>query len=153
MRINREGYQISSTHRECTKCGTVFEITSKMTLCKPCNSNRVKCQTPEWKMHQRAKMRSKERGLEFDLQVTDIVIPDVCPILGIKLNMNSGKSGAYRNSPSLDRIDNSRGYTKDNIQVISQQANAMKHTASVSELRKFASWVTKTYPAEINDLS
>ena len=145
MGKNREGYFVTETHRECTKCGTVFEITSKMTLCKPCNSNRVKSLTPEWKMHQRAKMRSKQSGREFDITPEDIVIPDVCPILGMPINMNSGRSGAYDNSPSLDRIDNSRGYTKDNIQVISQRANAMKSSASAEELIKFAQWINSQY--------
>lgn len=146
MERNREGYLVSDTHRECTKCKSIFEITSRMTLCKKCNSERVKSQTPEWKMHQRAKQRCKETGREFNLLVSDIVIPDVCPILGISLNMNSGKSGAYRNSPSLDRIDNSKGYTKDNIQVVSQLANAMKCHASNEELHKFAQWVLSNVP-------
>lgn len=147
MERNREGYLVSDTHRECTNCGKLFLITSKMTLCKICNSNRVKSYRPEWKMHQRAKMRSKENGREFSIEVSDIVIPDVCPILGIELNMNSGKSGAYRNSPSLDRIDNSKGYTKNNIQVISQLANAMKCHATNEELHKFAQWVISNVPA------
>lgn len=147
MERNREGYLVSDTHRECTNCGKLFLITSKMTLCKTCNSNRVKSYRPEWKMHQRAKMRSKENGREFSIEVSDIVIPDVCPILGIELNMNSGKSGAYRNSPSLDRIDNSKGYTKNNIQVISQLANAMKCHATNEELHKFAQWVISNVPA------
>ena len=145
MKKNRNGYLVSTTHRECTNCGKLFEITSKMTLCKPCNSNRVKSQTPEWKMHQRAKQRCKKKGLEFDLTVSDIVIPDVCPVLGINLNMNSGKSGAYNNSPSLDRIDNNKGYTKDNVWVISQKANAMKGAASAEELLKFAQWIFFKY--------
>lgn len=148
MEKNREGWLVSDSHRECTKCGTVFEKTSKMTLCKKCNSERVKSKTPEWKMHQRAKQRCKETGREFTIEVGDIAIPDECPILGIKLNMNSGKSGAYRNSPSLDRIDNSRGYTKDNIQVISQLANAMKCHASNEELHKFAHWILNHVPAK-----
>ena len=146
MEKNREGYLISDTHRECTNCGIIFEITSKMTLCKVCNSNRVKSLRPEWKMHQRAKQRCKENGREFNLEVSDIVIPDICPVLGIKLNMNSGKSGAYRNSPSLDRVDNNKGYTKDNIQVISQLANAMKCHASNEELHRFANWILTTVP-------
>jgi len=141
MKKNREGYLVSDTHRECTSCGEIFEITSKMTLCKPCNSTRVKSLTPEWKMHQRAKQRCVSSGREFLLDVEDIVIPDTCPILGIPLNMNSGRSGAYKNSPSLDRIRNSEGYTKDNIQVISQKANAMKSSASKGELIRFANWV------------
>lgn len=96
-------------------------------------------------MWQRAKNRSKLNGREFDLKCEDIQIPDYCPILGIAINMNSGRSGAYKNSPSLDRIDNDRGYTTDNIQVISQKANAMKHSATIHELKLFAKWVTDTY--------
>lgn len=146
MNKNREGYLVDDTHRECTNCHNVFEITSKMALCKKCNSDRVKSLTPEWKMHQRAKQRSQKTGREFSLNFSDIIIPDVCPILGIEINVNSGKSGAYKNSPSLDRIDNSKGYTKDNIQVISQLANAMKCHASIDELHKFADWVNRTFP-------
>lgn len=153
MEKNREGYLISETHRECTKCGKIFEITSKMTLCKRCNSERVKSQTPEWKMHQRAKQRARQKGLEFNISVEDIIIPDRCPVLGIEINMNSGKSGAYRNSPSLDRIDNSKGYVKGNIQVLSQLANAMKAHATEEELVKFAQWVLSNYPAESSELS
>lgn len=146
MEKNREGYLVNETHRECTKCGSIFEITSAMTLCKPCNSKRVKSQTPEWKMHQRAKRRAEQSGREFSIAVEDIIIPDICPILGIQINMNSGKSGAYKNSPSLDRIDNTKGYTKDNIQVISQLANAMKCHASVEELQMFANWINREFP-------
>lgn len=153
MKRNREGYLVNNTYRECTNCGIVFEITSKMTLCKSCNSERVKSQTPEWKMHQRAKQRALKTGREFSIDLKDIVIPDICPVLGIEINMNSGKSGAYRNSPSLDRIDNDKGYTKNNIQVISQLANAMKCHASIKELQKFADWVNHTFPREGNEIS
>lgn len=153
MKKNREGYLISETHRECTNCGDMFEITSGMTLCKPCNSNRVKSQTPEWKMHQRAKRRAIEKNREFSISVEDIYIPDVCPVLGIAINTNSGKSGAYRNSPSLDRVDNDKGYTKNNIQVISQLANSMKCHASVEELQKFADWINSTFPRDTDDVS
>jgi len=98
-------------------------------------------------MHQRAKQRSKELGRDFNIEVSDIVIPDVCPVLGIPLNMNCGRSGAYRNSPSLDRIDNTKGYVKGNIQVISQLANAMKCHASNEELHRFAQWILSNIPA------
>jgi len=101
--------------------------------------------TPEYKMIQRAKQRCVKSKREFNISIEDINIPEVCPILNIKLNMNVGKSGAYRNSPSLDRIDSSKGYTKDNIQVVSQLANAMKSSASRLELIDFANWVLKTY--------
>ena len=145
MKRNLQGNLVGETHRECTKCGTIFTITSKMTMCKKCNSERVKSMTPEWKMHQRAKQRCKKSGLEFDIRVSDIIIPDVCPATNIELNMNSGKPGAYKNSPSLDRIDNTKGYIRGNIQVISQCANAMKGAATRDELISFAKWVLRTF--------
>ena len=147
MELNREGYLVSETHRECTRCHTIYEITNKMTICKTCNTKRVKGMLPGYKMHQRAKRRCIENGREFDIEIEDIIIPEYCPILGIKLKVNSGKSGAYRDSPSLDRIDNSRGYTRDNIQVISQLANAMKSHATNEELLKFAHWVITNIPS------
>lgn len=148
MELNREGWLVSDTTRECTSCQKLFTKTSKMTLCGECNSARVKSMSPEYKMLQRAKSRSRSSGREFDLKISDIIIPDICPILGIKLVVNSGRSGAYRSSPSLDRVDNMRGYTSDNIQVISQLANAMKCHATNTELRSFATWVLQNIPAE-----
>lgn len=67
--------------------------------------------------------RAKDRGHECNLDITDLYIPNTCPILGIPIVM--GPEYAY-NSPSVDRIDNSKGYVKGNIQIISQAANAMK---------------------------
>jgi len=146
LKHNLMGFLEGETHRECTKCGVIFEKTSKMTLCHRCNSERVKSKTPAWRMHQRAKQRCKMNGLDFNLDFDDIIIPEKCPILGITMNVNSGRSGAYRNSPSLDRIDNSKGYIKGNVWVISQLANAMKHAASIEDLKSFANWINLGCP-------
>lgn len=143
MYKNRQGNFVSDTHRECTNCGVIFERTCINTQCLSCNTRRVKAMTPEWKMHQRAKQRAKNAGREFDLKFSDITIPTHCPILGIPLQVHSGSSGGKANSPSLDRIDSQKGYTRDNIQVISHRANVMKADASVAELKVFAEWVLK----------
>jgi len=81
-----------------------------------------------------AKQRAKIKGFEFDLTIEDIVVPEYCPVLGIKLKHNRGGKG--HNSPSLDRIDNHRGYTKDNIIVVSDRANRLKNDATMGELQK-----------------
>lgn len=103
---------------------------------------------PERILIRAAKQRAKDRGLEFDIDQSDIIIPDYCPILGIPIKIYSGKTtkgGGHMDSPSIDRIDNSLGYVKGNVQVISHKANSMKFTATKEELLKFADWIYKTY--------
>ena len=79
----------------------------------------------------RAKYRAKQRGLQFTIEQKDIIIPDICPLLGIKLNSEI-KDRIH--SPSLDRIDPTKGYTPDNIWIISNRANTLKNDASLQEL-------------------
>lgn len=144
---NREGNYDDGVMRQCTCCRVMFKKTSKtVTLCNECNSNRVKSQSTEKKMWRRAKNRSVARGLEFDIDVEDVVIPDVCPVFGFPLKENKGKPGAYPDSPSLDKIDPTKGYVKGNVQVISQMANMMKYNATPDQLRVFAKYILKTYP-------
>lgn len=80
-----------------------------------------------------AKCRAKRGGIIFDITKEDIKIPTHCPILGIPIKRNVG-SGFHNDSPSLDRIHNSKGYTKDNIRVISNRANLLKCDATLKEL-------------------
>ena len=144
-RVNMSGFWESETHRQCSRCRCIFEKTSAMSICHRCNTRRVVETKPEWRMWQRAKGRAKRLGREFDLTPDDIVIPDVCPILGLRLVVHKGRPGAFADSPSLDRVDNSRGYTKDNVRVISQRANQMKGDASEEELVVFAKYILETY--------
>jgi hypothetical protein len=88
-----------------------------------------------------SRSRAKKLGLDFDLDVTDIVIPEVCPLLGIPIYM--ADKYAHDNSASIDRIDPSKGYTKDNIWVISRKANAIKSNATAEEILLVASGLKK----------
>ena len=83
------------------------------------------------------KKRAKLKGLEFNLTLNDIPqIPDICPVLGIPIIPNDGTSTPTDNSPSIDRIDNKKGYIKGNIRIISNRANRIKSDATIDELRK-----------------
>jgi hypothetical protein len=87
-------------------------------------------------LYNSAKTRALKAGIPFNIEVTDIVIPEVCPILGIPIIVTSRK-GRQDNSPSLDKIDNSLGYIKGNVQVISWLANNIKGNRTQEELVLF----------------
>jgi hypothetical protein len=104
--------------------------------CKDC-SYRKNMNACTQRMLSKARLRAKQKGLEFNLTLADLVIPTHCPVLGIPLIYGVGKGGSLwvsPNSPSLDRKDNSKGYTRDNIHIISNRANILKSNATVPEL-------------------
>ena len=90
-----------------------------------------------------AKARSKKNNLPFDITIEDFSIPDVCPILAIKLQ--KGEGTCLPSSPSLDKIIPELGYVKGNVQVISHKANSMKQNATPWELIMFADWVRRMH--------
>jgi hypothetical protein len=94
---------------------------------------------PEKAMFNRSKTRAKRRNIEFSIVLEDIVIPTECPILGIPLAVSSGHM--TDNSPSLDRIDPSKGYVKGNVMVISNRANNIKGFGTAEEHIKIAEFM------------
>lgn len=85
-----------------------------------------------------AKRRAELAGVPFEILPADIVIPTHCPLLGVPLKKGSGAGGQNDFSPSIDRLHPDKGYTKENILVISHRANRIKNNATVSELLRIA---------------
>ena len=91
-----------------------------------------------------AKKRALRKGFDFNLEIEDIPqIPKICPMLGIEIKANTTHS-PLDSSPSLDRIDNTKGYIKGNIQIISNRANRIKSDATVEELEKLINFLRET---------
>lgn len=87
---------------------------------------------PEAKLVWNSKNRAKKKGFDFNIDVSDIILPEFCPLIGIPLYSKGGV--IIDNSPSLDRIDSKKGYVKGNVWVISHKANTMKSDATLEEL-------------------
>lgn len=102
-------------------------------------SNDYILKNPINEMFYNSKTRAKQKGLEFNIEKSDIVIPSMCPVFGIPLLR--GKHQPTNNSPSLDRRDNSKGYVKGNVYVISYKANSIKRDATVEDLEKIIEYM------------
>jgi hypothetical protein len=79
-----------------------------------------------------ARKRAVKKGLEFNIELKDIYIPEKCFILKVPLICGT------RYAPSMDRIYPDKGYVKGNIAIISTLANSMKANATPKELLIFA---------------
>lgn len=108
----------------------------------------AKTKSPETWLWKQAKHRAKTdyNNMEFTIEKEDIIIPKYCPYLGLELKFFAELSQA----PSLDRIDSSKGYTKDNIQVVSRLANIMKSNATKEQLIAFAKGVLAMHSKEVD---
>jgi len=89
-----------------------------------------------------ARNRARKKNIEFSLVLEDILTlakQSRCPIshrlLKWKNTVDANSPGtASPDSPTLDRIDPSLGYTPDNVWIISHRMNMIKNNASPREL-------------------
>ena len=108
--------------------------------CSKARWQRLKDEHPEKIIINSVRNRAKKLGYDFDLLEEDIQIPPTCPILGIPLFSSEKRTD---NSPSIDRIDSSKGYTKDNIVIISWRANRIKNDGTAEEHRLIYEFLSK----------
>lgn len=147
-----------SETRVCTCCERDLPITDYYQRhdCRKPGTRRSRCrwcymagQNKLRKMFISLKGRCKHDGIEFNLTPEDIEVPEFCPVLGIKLvfGWDSMERGYRDSSPSVDRLDNSRGYVKGNVIVVSHRANRLRSDASLDEIRKILSFYERVLSA------
>lgn len=90
------------------------------------------------------KANASKAGVEFALAWEDLEWPSVCPVLGISIDYFSPGGSRNENSCSFDRIDNTLGYVKGNVVVMSWRANRIKNDGSAEEHRKIAEYIDST---------
>jgi len=88
---------------------------------------------------QRARLHQREHSISVEDVKAIYPADGKCPIFGVTLAFN--KAGFRDDSPSIDRIDSSKGYTRDNIQVISWKANRIKGAASLEDLELLVAYL------------
>jgi hypothetical protein len=98
---------------------------------------------PKYMLHSSAKRRAAVKSIEFSIVKEDIPeIPDICPIALIPIfPRNDGTKGPCDNSPSLDRVDTTKGYVKGNLRVLSHKGNRMKADMGIEELERIIKYI------------
>ena len=97
------------------------------------------------RIRKESRNRAKKRKLDFNISTKYLstLLHDcnyTCPVFKTKFIINSKeKNKLYK--PSLDRIDNTKGYIEGNVAWISWKANTMKSDATREELKMFAEWI------------
>ncbi len=94
---------------------------------------------PRKEMLRQAEKRARMLGRDFNIDIEDIICPTHCPLSGVELDYHSGQRAD--NAASLDRVDNSRGYVKGNVRVISLRENMLKRDRSVAEIVRLYKYV------------
>jgi len=115
---------------ECKACSVESVNVDK--YCSPEARRAQHRKDPRKVMLVNARKRAKDNGQEFNINYEDVVVPHTCPLLDIPLFVSNSKVGP--NSPTIDRIQCSKGYVKGNVMVISHKANTAKSSLTLEEL-------------------
>ena len=91
---------------------------------------------PQGYMFCMIRAHAKQRGQDFNLEKSDIVIPDVCPVFGTQFSRETRDS-----TPSIDRLDPTKGYIKGNIDVISFRANRLKNNGTLEDFQQIVKYL------------
>ena len=86
--------------------------------------------------------RARDKNWEHDLTLEHLLslYLEVCPILGIEIKWDNSGTHCH-GSPSLDRINNKKGYIQGNVQIISHRANSLKRDYLLVEWRKMEKYM------------
>ena len=154
--INRKNNRNINYHEVICDCGDKFWMVAYnwgiSEQCPDCwlktmsqnNIQHNESKTIIGQLYYSAKIRAKKTGLKFSITIEDIKIPKLCPILGIELDSRLGISNNRKpryNAPSIDRINSSLGYIKNNVIIMSYKANVLKKDGTSDEHIKISKFM------------
>lgn len=102
--------------------------------------NNRKIQNPSLFIWKNLQKKCKKNKIDFNLDVDDIIIPKICPVLKIPILL-IGNPTKCPNLAVIDRIDNNQGYVKNNICVISNKANWLKKHGSLEDFKQILNYM------------
>ena len=120
-------------------------------VCKKCNNlhNRNKGATLSQKLFYRSRSNASNINVDFNLDpefIHNLLLSqnNKCKYSGIQFKDNFHDKYTY---PTIDRIDSSKGYTKDNVCICTWYVNNMKNNATIDQ---FKDVITKIYENKDN---
>jgi hypothetical protein len=124
----------------CRKCG--YKLSGKK------HTKHGKSHDLLYQIFHSAKKRAKKDNVIFTLNLEDLVFQKFCPVFNVELDWTVRKSLDKNrtprfNAPSLDRVNPNKGYTKENVQIISLRANFLKSDGSDLEHIQIAKYLRK----------
>lgn len=135
-------------NKTCTSCGLIKknkEFPSDRNVCKYCKTHgkemaasaSYEAYLNQLFINSRSKVAGTQREQQRDFCITKQDVLDLwasqkgrCAISGVYLTHHKDGSGTKDFNASLDRITNTKGYTKNNVHLVCYRVNIMKHTLS-----------------------
>jgi hypothetical protein len=133
----------ANTVRTCTCCSSVYKVLGggakqNLKLCQSCYPT----YRTAYSLWHACLSRAKSKGLDFDLDVNYLhqtIAKGVCAKTGQTFEIKAkGRNFKDRSpfTPSVDKIDPNKGYTKENVQIVCWWYNLAKSTFTDEEVLK-----------------
>lgn len=131
----------------CPMCANTFEYKKGRSKGEACDTCYKKYRSLYNLLHS-AKYRATKEGLEFDLDIQWMIEqPEYCKFTGAKLSYKENGTDYSNRNPfaaSVDKINPTKGYTKDNCQIVCWWFNCAKQRYSVEEVVSLCRLVVNT---------
>lgn len=164
------GRAFSKINVQCANCGTAMSVAANKahqanlcsTVCRKARaaSNATYRRQSSATSHllsllAQAKSRSAKKGIEFSLSrdfILDLYAKQggKCALTGRSFiaSKSPGNSRTHMNTVTIDKIDPNKGYTPDNVQLLTYMANVCKNAFSTADVVEFAKDVIATSKTE-----